>query len=239
MTYSPVLAAVTAGLEVLAAAWALWRGGRRATIRTIAAILVFLAGYQVTEIAICSNAGAAGFLPRLAFLVVTWLPPFGVLLIAQLPAVRSRVFTGAAVGMFAAAAAVAVWILVDPGFASVSTCSVVFARFTSTGSRFLIYAIFYWTGLFLMLLLSTWGAARARGPKERRSLFLVFGGSAAFIVPSLVLTQYVGPAKDALPSVMCHLAFLLAVALVGIVYVNNSRESSVASPQSRSRDSVV
>lgn len=228
MTYSPVLAAVTAGLEVVAAAWAFWRGGRRATIRTAAAILAFLAGYQLTEVAICSNAGAAGFLPRLAFLVVTWLPPLGVLLVAQLRAVRSRVFMGAAVGMFAAAAAVAVWILVDPGFASVSTCSVVFARFTSTGSRFLIYAIFYWVGLFLMLILSTLAAARARRPEERRSLFLVFGGSAAFIMPSLFLTQYVGPAKDALPSVMCHLALLLAVALVGVVRAESGRQSQTA-----------
>ncbi len=84
MTYSPVLAMVTAAFEIAAAVWVLRGPGRRAILRTTAAILVFLAGYQIVEVAICSAAPGYGFLPRLAFMVVSWLPPLGILLVALL-----------------------------------------------------------------------------------------------------------------------------------------------------------
>jgi hypothetical protein len=225
VSYSPVLAAVTAALEVAAAIWALSCGRRRPSIRTIAMILVFLAGYQVTEVAVCASIGAAGFLPRLAFLVVTWLPPLGVLLVVQLQAIRSWVTFAAVIAGFASALGMAVWILVDPGFALVSTCDVVFARYTSAPSDLLAYGIYYWAGLFLMLAFSLWGTVRAEGLLERRSLGLVFGGSAAFIVPSILLTRYVAPTQDALPSVMCHFALLFAIALIGVVRAERMRSN--------------
>ncbi len=174
--------------------------------------------------------------------MVIWLPPLGILLVAQLRAARSRVFTGVAAGMFAAALGITVWILLDPGFASVSTCSVAFARYTSASSDLLAYGVFYWAGLFAMLVLSAWGAVRATSPLERRSLGLVFGGSAAFIVPSILVAQFVGPAKDALPSVMCHFALLLAVALVEVVRVErkrSTRRESTKAVEKDSRQSVV
>jgi hypothetical protein len=71
MQYSPVLAMVTAAFEIGAAVWVLRGPGRKAVLRTTAAILFFLAGYQVVEVAICSLAPGYGFLPRLAFTVVT------------------------------------------------------------------------------------------------------------------------------------------------------------------------
>jgi len=104
---------------------------------------------------------------------------------------------------------------------------VVFARYTTSSANLLAYGIYYWVGLFLMLVLSLWGTVRGIDALERRSLGLVFGGSAAFIVPSILMTRYVEPAKDALPSVMCHFALLFAVALVGVVRLQSSRESRV------------
>jgi len=61
---------VTAAFEIGAAVWVLRGPGRRAILRTTAAILLFLAGYQIVEVAICSVAPGYGFLPRLAFVVV-------------------------------------------------------------------------------------------------------------------------------------------------------------------------
>jgi len=49
-----------------------------------AAILDFLAGYQIVEVGVCSLGPGHGFLPRLAFLVVTWRPPLGILVVSFL-----------------------------------------------------------------------------------------------------------------------------------------------------------
>lgn len=61
-----------------AAVWVPSGPDRKAILRTTAVILLFLAGYQIVEVGICSVAPGYGFLPRLAFMVVTWLPPIGI-----------------------------------------------------------------------------------------------------------------------------------------------------------------
>ncbi|UCF09854.1 MAG: hypothetical protein JSW65_07290 [Candidatus Bipolaricaulota bacterium] len=242
MHYSPSLALATAAFEIAVALWLLsWvhaiptrlRSRRstmydralgraaadRAALHTTAAILLLLGGYQMAEVAICASPAASGFLPRLAFLIVTWLPPLGLLLIAQIHEPRSRRFHGPAYGMLAAAAGVTGWILLDPGFASASACNAVFAHYTHAMPRFLAYAVFYWTGLLGMIVLSAWSASRLSDARRRRMSQYILGGTVAFVVPSLVVTQYVPPARGALPSIMCHFALLLAVSLTRMVYI--------------------
>ena len=76
--YSPVLAIVTGILEVAAGAYSLAGPGRRAIIRPVAAIFFLLAGYQFSEVLVCAHPGIHLF-SRLAYLDITWLPPFGLI----------------------------------------------------------------------------------------------------------------------------------------------------------------
>src|SRR5512136_1228108 len=96
MHYSPILGIATAAFEILVALWALTGPGRRDIVRITSAVLLLLAGYQLTEVLICAADPAYGFLPRLAFIDVTWLPPLGLLLCSRLFAPRSRFVSGAA-----------------------------------------------------------------------------------------------------------------------------------------------
>jgi len=223
MEYSPILAVVTAAFEIVVAAWALDRVRRirdeRRVLVTTAAILLLLAGYQLAEVAICADVPASGFLPRLAFLIVTPLPPLGLLLIAQLRRPRSGPTYLCAYAALAAAAGIVVWIAVDRSFATASVCSAVYARYAHAMPRFRVYAWFYWLGLVGMILLSGRGAMTCRDPRRRRQLLSLFAGTLAFVLPSMVLSWFVPATRGALPSVLCHFALLFAVFLVRLAYV--------------------
>ncbi len=217
MGYSPFLGIATAAFEIGVAGWGLSGLGRRDIVRITSAILLLLAGYQIAEVLICSTHPVYGFLPRLAFLDVTWLPPLGILLCSRLFAPRSRFVTGAAYAMLGAAAGIMLWIAFDPGFVAASVCSTVFARYTHALPRFQAYAIFYWLGLLGMVGFSTFGAMRAGRPEDRKLLAELRTGSVAFILPSLIVTWFVPTGEGALPSIMCHFALLLAIFLARLL----------------------
>ncbi|MEW5826449.1 MAG: hypothetical protein AB1778_06410 [Candidatus Bipolaricaulota bacterium] len=219
MEYSPILAVATALFEVTVAVWALRGPGDRAVLRTTSAILLLLAGYQIAEVAICTDVQAADFLPRVAFLIVTWLPPLGLVLIAQLHRPRSTALVAVGRSMLAIGAGIAVWILADRAFATASVCSAVYARYTHAMPRFLAYSLFYWVGLLAMVLLAGYGVLTCRDLHRRSLLGHVLAGTVAFLVPSIVTSWFVPAARGALPSIMCHFAVLLAVALARMVHV--------------------
>ncbi len=226
MDYSPILATVTAAFEIAAAGWVLatrFRAPSRGIIGTAGAILLLLAGYQLAEVAICANVTADGFLPRLAFILVTWLPPLGLLLIAQLRRPRSPAVDRLSYAMLAAAAGIVVWIAVDRSFASASVCNAVYARYAHAMPRFLVYASFYWLGLAGMALFAGQGAITCRDPRRRQQLSTLLAGTVAFVVPSAPLSWFVPPARGALPSIMCHFALLLAVCLVRLAALERGR----------------
>jgi len=227
MQYSPTLALATAAFEILIAGWAFatrFKGESRGLIGTTGAILILLAGYQLSEVAICANVAAAGFLPRLAFIVVTWLPPLGLVLVAQLRRPRSRVVEGTAGAMLAAATGILVWIAIDRSFATTSVCNAVYARYTHAMPRFLVYGWFYWLGLAGMVLFSGYGAIRNEGHVRRRQLGLVFIGTAGFVALSMLTSWFIPPTRGALPSVMCHFALLLAVCFARLVQIEGRQE---------------
>ena len=174
---------------------------------------MLLAGYQITEVAICADVAAAGFLPRLAFLIVTWLPALGLLLIAQLRRPRSRTSHAAAYGMLAASAGMVAWIVVDRSFATASVCNAVYAHYAHVMPRFLVYAWYYWLGLAGMAVCSAIGAKACHDERRKAQLALLCGGTLAFVAPSLALSWVVPVTRGALPSILCHFALLLAVCL--------------------------
>ncbi len=227
MSYSPVLAVVTAVFEVTVAVWAVRGPGRRAVIRTTGAILFLLAAYQLVEVLVCTQLPAVGFSPRLAFIVVTWLPPLGLLLVAQLSGSLARMNYRVAYAMLAAALGIVVWIGVDIRFVSDSVCTVVYAKYANPSPRFLVYAWFYWIGLFGMVALSALDLVATR-PQRNRPLEALLLGTLGFIVPAVICTHFVAPAQGALPSIMCHFALILAASLVLVVRTERRHVPSVS-----------
>lgn len=222
--YSPVLALVTGIYEVAIAVWALRGTGERRVLRVTALILALLGTYQFLEVLICANPAAAGFLPRLAFITVTWLPPLGLVLIARLSRPQLRTFHVSATCMLAAGAGMVLWILADQSFATASVCSAVYARYAHVAPRFMIYGVFYWLGLFGMVALSGYGILRSEDAHQKQLLQQVFYGTVGFVLPSVVISHFAPATRGALPSIMCHFALILALFLTRLVLLERRDE---------------
>ncbi len=213
MSYSPTLSVITASLEVIGVIWVLNRRGRKRILRPAAAILLLLAAYQVVEVLVCQTNQSQLF-SKLAFGVVTWLPPLGILLIARLyPDSSLKILLFARI-LFGVGLLAALWIIIGDRFVTDSVCDVVFARYTTPQPGYAIYNAYYWLGLMSMGVLSARGATKTAEPRNRRQLYLLMSGTLAFTVPSLVTVIFISNPKGVLASLMCHFALLLAVALV-------------------------
>jgi hypothetical protein len=215
LAYSPVLAVVTGAFEVAAGVYALAGPGRKTILRPAAVILFLLAGYQFSEVLVCANPQALAF-SRLAYLIITWLPPFGLRLAVALDERRNRVLRAANAVYFAAAAALCVWILADAGLITRSVCDVVLARYFVASPFDVVYALFYQTALLWIVFGSGLGMAAAADPVLRRHLAYLQMGILGFIFPSMAVRLLVGGRGEILPSVMCHFAFVLGAALFAL-----------------------
>jgi hypothetical protein len=221
MDYNPILSIATATLEIGAGTWALRGPGRRPIVRAAAAILFLLAGYQIVEAVFCAGLlpAVSNFLPRLAFIVVAWLPPTGLLLAARLYPTKKRFLHLYAYGMYLFCAALVLGIATDERFVTFTVCEIVFARYTNPTALYQTYGLFYQSGLMGLLAITAWGVTVCDDRRQRLLLGQLMLGSMAFIFPSLVAVAVLPVAEKALPSIMCHFALLLAAFLARLVVV--------------------
>jgi hypothetical protein len=216
LTYSPILGLVTGGLEVAAGVYALAGPGRKTILRPAAIILFLLAGYQFSEVLVCANPQASAF-SRLAYLIITWLPPFGLRLAVVLDERRNRVLRAANAVYFAAAAALCVWVLSDAGLITRSVCDAVVARYFLARPFDVIYGLFYQSGLLWVVFGAGIGMALAADPVRRKHLAHLQMGVLGFMFPAIAVRILVGGPGDMLPSVMCHFALVLAASLFALI----------------------
>lgn len=227
MDYNPLLAIATATLEIGAGIWVLRGPGRKPIVHATAAILFLLAGYQVIEAVLCMGLLplSDSFLGRLAFIVVTWLPPTGLLLLARLYPTQKPYLYWLTYGMYLFGAALVLGIATDPQFVTTSVCLIVFARYTNPTPLYHTYGVFYQSGLLAILVFSALGTISAENGRQRLLLGQLLLGSIAFIFPSLVTVSAFPIAEGALPSIMCHFALLLALFLIRLAAIERQTTS--------------
>lgn len=228
MEYSPVLSICTAALEIGAAVWILRGPGRKRIMQTTAAILFLLAGYQLVEAVFCTGLlpTTGSLLPRLAFVVVAWLPPTGLLLVARLFPTQRLMLVRFSYFMYIFCTALVLAIAVQPGFVTESVCMVVFARYTTPTPLYNLYGMFYQFGLMSMLFLSSYGVTICDDRRQRLLLGQVLLGSLSFIIPALVTISVLPIAENALPSILCHFALFLAIFLVRLAVIERRWEAT-------------
>ncbi len=220
MDYNPILSIVTAAIEVGAAFWALRGPGRKTIIHAVSAVLIFLAAYQIIEAIFCTGSPVTlAFLPKLAFMVVAWLPPTGLLLVARLYPTKTNILIYFSYLMFMFCGLLVARIAVDRSFVTATVCEIVFARYTNPTPLYQIYGIYYQTGLMSMLLLPAYGVTICKDDHQRLLLGQILLGSIAFIFPALLTVSIIPIANNALPSIMCHFASLLALFLIRLIWL--------------------
>jgi hypothetical protein len=220
MDYNPLFSIATATLEVGAAIWALRGPGRKPIIHAVSSVLIFLAAYQIIEAIFCTGSQVTlAFLPKLAFMVVAWLPPTGLLLVARLYPTKTRTLHYFSYAMYIFCGALVAGIVLDKSFVTATVCEIVFARYTNPTPLYQTYGIFYQTGLISMLLIPAYGVTICKDDHQRLLLGQVLLGSIAFIFPALLTVSMIPVANNALPSIMCHFASLLALFLIRLIWL--------------------
>lgn len=216
MEYSPILALVTGVLEVAAGVYALVGPGRKPVLRPVAVILFLLAGYQFAEVAVCSNPAALAY-SRLAYVIITWLPPYALRLVVALDGRRGRIMRTVALVYYAAAAASCLWILADHGVITRTVCDLITARYFQTTAFAVAYGLYYQSGLLWIVFGSGVAMVRAGDPAARKNLASLQLGVLGFMFPAIAVRILVPGSGDILPSAMCHFALILAGSLIALV----------------------
>jgi hypothetical protein len=214
--FSPILALVTGGLEVLAGVFVLAGPGRKPILRPVAIVLFLLAGYQFAEVAVCSDPAALD-LSRLAYVIISWLPPFALRLTVVLAGGRGKVLRAAALVYSVAAAALCVWILADRGVITRSVCDLVTARYFPATPFAVVYGLYYQSALLWIVFGAGLAMAAAGDAAARKHLASLQLGVLGFMFPALAVRVLADGPGDILPSAMCHFALVLAASLVGLV----------------------
>jgi len=195
--------------------------GRKSIRYTSAVLLMLLASYQILEIVICSISQNNLLLSQLAFMVIIWLPPIGILLISYLFPIKKKLVFRYSLFLFGLSLLMVFRILLDQNFVNQTVCSVVLARFSNPKIIYIVYSVLYQSGLLSMLFLSASGVINSKDHLQRKLLGQILLGSMAFIIPALITVITVPVTKGALPSIMCHYALFFAIFISRLIYLEN------------------
>jgi len=217
MEYSPLLAIITGVFEFIAALFVFSSPGRKRILYPTGVLLLILAGYQFLEVAVCYNPGQLLF-ARIALFDITWLPPIAMWLGLQLIATRKKWMAIIPLTYFAVGLALSVWVMIDPSCVTKSVCEIVIARYISPNPFDIVYAIYYQSGILVLIFGTAAGLAYGSDLVLRKHMANLQVGILGFVLPSLAVRILVSDSSGTTASVMCHFALILAVSLVFLVF---------------------
>ena len=216
MVYSPYPALLTAAIEIGAAAWTFTSKGRKNIITPIGLILILLAGYQIAEVFACANPENV-LAARIAFLDILWLPALGILLVKNVSDLSKTFFRNVSTGYFTAAACLALFIVFDPNFVNVSVCEIVFAHYDKASPFYKLFALYYDTGLAVIIFGAVAAMAGVEDNTRRQHLADIQIGTLSFVLPAMAVQMMIPRLDDAFASIMCHFALFFAFFLILLI----------------------
>ena len=228
MNYSPLLAIITGVFEFISALFVLSSPGRKRILYPVGVLLLLLAGYQFSEVAVCYNPGQLLF-ARIAYFDITWLPPLAMWLGLQLLTTRKKWNSLIPLTYFVVGLVLSVWVLVDTHCVTKSVCEIVIARYMTLNTFEILYTIYYQSGLVVLIFGTAAGMAYMGDPVLRKHMANLQVGILGFVLPSVAVRVLVSDSRGILPSVMCHFALILAVSLLLLV-LRERRQLSITSP---------
>jgi hypothetical protein len=205
--FSPEVILATFVLELLLALYAWWRYRLTAFGRLSVVFLLLLAGFQLSEYAICRGAPSVLW-SQIGFICTAFLPVIGIDFIIRLRRIKYSIVWG-----YALAAALSVVMAFYPGIFATAECTGTFVAFRADRIGFeLFYATYYLALLFLGIGLA-WEGLRQIGA-NRKALTWILIGYAAFMLPTFVVYFLASFGRVAIASILCGFAVLMAIILV-------------------------
>jgi hypothetical protein len=205
--FSPPVMLATFTIEIIFAAYVLWRYKFTPITRLIVSLLVLLALFQGTEFLLCGGlALEGGMWSRIGYGAITLLPPLGIHLAYHLADKRP----GAVVAFaYMTCAAFLAYFVFAAQAISGHTCYANYVTFDTADGSTIPYTLYYYGWLFVGTFL-TFNWAKTLDVHRRNALYALMAGYLALLVPTTTVTLLWNETIAAIPSIMCGFAVILA-----------------------------
>lgn len=199
---------VTFSLEWLLAAYAfvIYRHTRFGQLT--AATLFCLGLFQLVENKICTG-GPNQLATTIGLIAITLLPPLGLHLITHITGHRIVL----RISYFVAAIFILGFVLYPALVTSPSVCTGNYIIVFLTPKLGLAYGLYYFGFLFWAIHEALGGRATNRLKEYRAVLGWLIAGYLSFLLPMALVYFFSEPAREAVPSIMCGFAVILAIIL--------------------------
>jgi hypothetical protein len=207
--FSPPVMMATFLIESALLLYVLVRYKMSAPTRVTAALLAFLATFQLAEYYVCTGPmNSAIFWSRLGFVAITMLPALGLHLVHLIAGKKERT------AVYAAYTTCAAFLLLfstsDWAFTGY-TCRDNYVIFDLRQEVSYLYGLYYYGWLFNAILASLYFARQA-DKKRREALYFLIAGYLVFLVPTITANM-LRPVRGSIPSIMCGFAVFYAFIL--------------------------
>ncbi|MBI1936929.1 MAG: hypothetical protein HYS25_02285 [Ignavibacteriales bacterium] len=172
--------------------------------KLVIALIGLLFGYQFFETLICTFKLQNQFIIYLAFFGITFMPPLGFYTVQKIVGNNSK---NNILIFIPALFFISYYPFVIDQFA-VTKCTVLYASYHYPLGQ--LYAVFYYLPiLFLMVLLNKkWGAETS--PRKKSLIRTFFFGYLFTFIPAMIIALTVPSFINAVESLLCKMAFILA-----------------------------
>lgn len=167
-------------------------------------ILFLLAAYQFFEFLICNLNFQHKIFVYLAFVVITFLPPFGLLLSLRLNDIKSNKYNL----IFIPALFFTIFYLLNLEKFAVVKCTVFYASYNYPLG--FLYGLFYYLPIVLALFVHS-SKLKSKNEAAKKANKMLMVGYFSFLIPTIIAIIFYPTARNAIESIMCKFAFLFAI----------------------------
>lgn len=176
--------------------------------RSILALLLCLATFQIAEYFVCTDTTIAINASRAGYVAITFLPALGLYLMSLLTVPLSR---AANIASFLITWFVAAYFLFMPNVFSSYVCTGNYVIFQLGQIPSIAYGIFYYVLLAMAIGRGVLFLKQNPGAKSEDAVHWLLAGYALFMVPVAILVVLHPDTRQAIPSLLCGFAILLAI----------------------------
>lgn len=216
--FSPLAMIVTFALEIILAIYTIVRYKLNAVVRLVVAMLVFLAIFQLAEYMVCKGAPHDSLVwSRIGFVSITMLPPLGLHLTFVLSKASRWLSWGVLLPAYASAVLFILFFWLAKDALTGNQCLGNYVIFQIAEGRGWLYGLYYYGWILASLISGAYFIRRTQQMRQRRAMILLLISYLAFLLPTATANIVSPQTLNAIPSVMCGFAVILALMLVIVV----------------------
>lgn len=208
--FSPPVMIATFAIEVISMIYVLFRYKLNAKSRLVALLLLNLALFQLAEFMVCENSSVAIISSRIGYAAITLLPALGLHLTLKITGANKNNIIKL---IYALSVFFCAYFLFSPTAFDGYACTGNYVIFQIGNFETLIYSIYYF-GIILATLIYCISKRTTLKSRDKKALSWLMIGYLSFILPAAIFITFNPDSKQALPSVLCGFAILLALVLV-------------------------